>query len=421
MFDTDRWIEIWVTITRNKTRSLLTCFGVFWGILMLVILLGAGAGMKNAIFKNVDGFATNSVFFFSDRTSEPYHGFNKGRYWQMRNRDVAAIRNEVKGIDAISPVIWGSRSDRNIVYGQVAGTYNVKGVYPAYFRIERQDLHFGRLLNDIDMQERRKVCLIGSRVCEELFKSEDPCGNYIRVNGLYYQVVGVIQQIASGVNIGGRAEASVLLPFTTMQQTLNQGDILHLMCVSAVSGHPIQQMIDDISDILKRQNEIAPDDPQAVTALNLAAQFSMFEILFSGIDILVWLVGMGTLLAGIIGISNIMMVTVKERTREIGVRRALGAKPWNIISQIMSESLILTALAGLLGLSAGVFLLDVVDRLLTAQPSSSSDGIALLHPGVRIGTATAATVVLLVCGLLAGLIPAWRALQIKAIDAIRDE
>ena len=418
MFDADRWIEIWVTITRNKTRSLLTCFGVFWGILMLVILLGSGTGLKNAMFKNVDGFATNSLFFFADRTSEPYRGFNKGRYWNMRNRDVEAIQKEIKGIDAISPVIWGNRSDKNIVYGQVSGTYNVKGVYPAYFRIERQDLHFGRLLNEIDMQERRKVCLIGSRICEELFKNQDPCGKYVRVNGLYYQVVGVVKQIASGVNIGGRAESSVFLPFSTMQQTLNQGDILHFLCVSALPGYSIPQMIDEIEGLLKSQNEISPTDPQAIGVLNIAAQFSMFESLFSGIDILVWLVGLGTLLAGIIGISNIMMVTVKERTREIGVRRAIGAKPWNIISQIMSESLVLTALAGLLGLSSGVFLLDVVDRLLAAQPP---DKITILNPGVNISTAVSATVILLICGLLAGLIPAWRAMQIKAIDAIRDE
>lgn len=419
MFDADRWIEIWVTITRNKTRSLLTCFGVFWGILMLVILLGTGTGFKNAIFKNVDGFATNSLFFFTDRTSEPYRGFNKGRYWEMRNRDLEAIQREVKGIDAISPIIWGDRSDKNIVYGQVAGTYNVKGVYPDYFNIERQNLHFGRLLNDIDLRERRKVCLIGSRICEELFKNENPCGKYVRVNGLYYQVIGVVKQIASGVNIGGRAESSVFLPFSTMQQTLNQGDILHFLCMSAIPGHPIQQMIDNVTDLLKRQNEIAPTDPQAVTVLNLAAQFGMFENLFAGIDILVWLVGLGTLLAGIIGISNIMMVTVKERTREIGVRRAIGAKPWNIISQVMSESLTLTAMAGLLGLSAGVFLLDMVDKILTLQPAS--DDIMIVNPGVNIGTAVAATIVLLCCGMLAGLIPAWRAMQIKAIDAIRDE
>jgi putative ABC transport system permease protein len=386
---------------------------------MLVILLGTGAGFKNAIYRNVDGFATNSLFFYSDRTSEPYHGFNKGRYWMMRNRDVEAIQREVKGIDALSPVIWGRHFDKNIVYGQVSGMYSVKGVYPAYFDIERQNLHFGRLLNEIDLLERRKVCLIGTRICEDLFKNENPCGKYIRVNGLYYQVVGVVKQIASGINIGGRAEACVFLPFNTMQQTLNQGDILHFLCMSAMPGRPIQQMIDDVTDLLKRQNEISPTDPQAVAVMNLAAHFGLFERLFAGVDLLVWLVGMGTLLAGIIGISNIMMVTVKERTREIGVRRAIGAKPWNIISQIMSESLILTALAGLLGLSAGVFALDAVDRILTLQPPTRD--VMILHPGVDIGTAIAATIVLLICGMLAGLIPAWRAMQIKAIDAIREE
>ena len=420
MFDADRWIEIWVTITRNKTRSLLTCFGVFWGILMLVILLGAGAGFKNGIYQNIDGFATNSVFFMSDRTSEPYHGFNKGRYWDMRNRDYETIVREVKGINDISPILFGGRSDNNIVYGQISGTYNVKGVYPAYFNIERQILHFGRLINEIDMQERRKVCLIGSRICEELFKNADPCGKYIRVDGLYYQVIGVTQQISSGVNIGGRAESTVFLPLTTMQQTLNQGDIFHLLCISAIPEHPIQHLIEEVKGILQRQNEISPTDPQAVEVMNLAAQFNMFEKLFAGIDTLVWLVGLGSLLAGIIGISNIMMVTVKERTREIGVRRAIGAKPWNIISQIMSESLLLTAMAGMLGLSVGVFVLDVVDRLLTVQIEAGAE-IVIHHPAVKIGTAIAATFVLLICGLLAGLIPAWRAMQIKAIDAIREE
>ena len=419
MFDADRWVEIWVTITRNKTRSLLTCFGVFWGILMLVVLLGSGNGLKNAIFGFVDGFATNSIFFYTDRTSEPYKGFNKGRWWSMRNRDVENIIREVDAIQDISPILWGETSEKNIVYGQVSGTYNVKGVYPSYFNIETQELHFGRLLNEIDEKERRKVCLIGSQVNDNLFRGADPCGKYVRVNGLYYQVVGVVEQKASGVNIGGRSEESVFLPFSTMQQTLNQGDILHFLCVSAKVGTDMQALIDDIRRIMYAQNEIAPDDPQALGVINIAAQFDTFQLLFTGIDILVWLVGMGTLLAGVIGVSNIMMVTVKERTREIGVRRAIGAKPFDIISQVMSESLVLTAVAGLLGLSTGVFLLDLADRILSAQPAGSD--VPLEHPGVDIQTAVAATVVLLLSGLLAGLIPAWRAMQIKAIDAIREE
>ena len=417
MFDLDRWTEIWVTITRNKTRSLLTCFGVFWGILMLVILLGSGRGMQNGIMRSVNGFATNSAFFFADRTSESYKGFNKGRQWDMRNRDVESIRREVKELSAISPIIWGNSSDKNIVYGMMSGTFNVKGVHPDYFQIETQKLFHGRLLNEVDERERRKVCLIGTKVKEVLFKEEDPCGSYIRVNGIYYQVVGVVQQRASGVNIGGRSEECVFLPFSTMQQTLNQGDIIHFLCVAAKPDVQMLPVINKIKSIIKEQNFISPTDPQAVSAINLAAQFETFNNAFLGIDILIWIVGVGTLLAGIIGVSNIMMVTVKERTKEIGVRRALGAKPWNIISQIMSESLLITAMAGLMGLTVGVFLLDMVDQLI-GDPVGET---MLLHPAVSIQVALAATSILLLAGLLAGLLPAWRAMQIKAIDAIREE
>lgn len=377
MFDVDRWVEIWVTITRNKTRSLLTCFGVFWGILMLVLLLGSGAGMKNGILGNFKGFATNSVFFYTDRTGESYKGFNKGRWWSMRNRDVESIKNNVNGIEAISPINFGGRSDKNIVYGQITGTYNVKGVMPDYFKIETQELLYGRLLNEIDIQERRKVCVIGSRVNESLFRNQNSTGKYIRVNGLYYQIVGVIKPRSSNIYIGGRSEESVILPFTTMQQTSNQGDLFQFMCVSIKNGHLIEKVIDDISTILKAQNEISPTDPKAVGVVNMAAQFAVFNMLFTGIDILVWLVGMGTLLAGIIGVSNIMMVTVKERTREIGVRRALGAKPFNIISQVMSESLLLTTMAGMLGLSLGVFLLDVVNKILMNSSVDEIKGLSL--------------------------------------------
>jgi putative ABC transport system permease protein len=212
----------------------------------------------------------------------------------------------------------------------------------------------------------------------------------------------------------------VYLPFTTLQQTSVQGDVIHVLFISVESNYPIPKLIDEVTSILKVQNEIAPSDPQAVRALNIAAQFETFENLFAGIDILVWIVGMGTLLAGVIGISNIMMVTVRERTKEIGVRRALGAKPLNIISQVMSESLLLTAMAGLLGLSLGVFLLDLVSRMIAAQPQQEGLNI-FTNPEVHIRTAVAATVILLASGLLAGLIPAWRAMQIKAIDAIREE
>ena len=418
IFDRDRWIEIWVTITRNKTRSLLTCFGVFWGILMLVILLGAGAGLKNAVLGETEGVATNSVFFFSDRTSIPYKGFNKGRSWNIRNRDIEAIRRDVEGVDQVAPMIFGASGDKNVVFGVNSGTYQVKGVTPAYFQIEVQNLLYGRLLNEIDERERRKVCTIGESVNDALFHGNDPCGKYIRVNGLYYQVVGVTKSRSQAVNIGGRSDESVYIPFSTLQQSMHLGDIVYFFGVSIFPTEDIGAIITHIKQILFAQNEIAPDDPQAVAVINIAEMFQTFNLLFTGIDVLIWIVGMGTLLAGIIGVSNIMMVTVKERTKEIGVRRALGAKPFDIISQVMSESLLLTAMAGLLGLSAGVFLLDFINRLLLAMPS---DEIIIKDPSVNIQIAVVATVILLVCGLLAGLIPAWRAMQIKAINALRDE
>ena len=420
LFDTDRWVEIWVTITRNKTRSLLTGFGVFWGILMLVILLGSGNGFKNGVLKNVDGFSTNSAFFFSERTGEPYKGYKKGRYWQMRNRDLETIQKRVKGVRYISPMImqWGGQN--NVVKGQKFGTYNVRGVYSEYFNIETQHVLEGRLLNEVDMIEKRKVCVIGSSVREALFtQQEDPVGQYIRVNGIYYQVVGVIKP-KPRVSIGGRTEESIMIPFKTLQQTSNQGDKFWFLCATAEDGYSCEKMMEDIKDVLRSQNEISPTDEQAISSFTIAKQFETFDLLFTGINILVWLVGIGTLLAGVIGVSNIMMVTVRERTREIGVRRAIGAKPWDIISQIMSESLLLTSIAGLLGLSVGVFLLDLVDKALMRGGEASNDSF-FSNPEIHIGTAFAATLVLLVCGLLAGLIPAWRAMQIKAIDAIREE
>ncbi len=420
LFDTDRWVEIWVTITRNKTRSLLTGFGVFWGILMLVLLLGSGNGLQNGVMKNVNGFATNSAFFFSERTGEPYKGYKKGRYWQMRNRDLETIRQRVKGVRYLSPMImqWGGQN--NVVRGQKAGTYNVRGVYSEYFNIETQHILAGRLLNEIDMVEKRKVCLIGSIVREVLFApNEDPIGQYIRVNGIYYQVVGVIKP-KPRAQIGGRTEESVMLPFKTLQQTSNQGDKFWFLCATADDGYPCDRMVEDIKMVLKSQNEISPTDEQAVSSFTIAKQFETFSLMFMGINLVVWFVGAGTLLAGIIGVSNIMIVTVRERTREIGVRRAIGARPFDIISQIMSESLLLTSLAGLMGLSLGVFLLDLVNQALEAGGEASNDTF-FANPEIHIGTAFVATVILLVSGLLAGLIPAWRAMQIKAIDAIREE
>jgi putative ABC transport system permease protein len=365
------------------------------------------------------GFATNTSFFFTDRTTKPYKGFGKGRYWNMHNSDIEIMRQNIDGVEALSPMLWGGRSEGNVVYGDKAGAYNVSGRHSDYSKIEAQRIMYGRLLNDIDILQKRKVCVIGTRVYEELFKNrEDPVGKLLKVRGIYYSVIGVAESVSQNINIGGRSSESVFLPISTFQQAYNQGDRVHFLAAVIKKGYDVEKVEQEIKTILRSQNKIAPDDEAATSSFSLAKQFQMFETLFMGISLLVWIVGIGTLLAGVVGVSNIMVVTVRERTREIGVRRALGAIPSKIVTQIMSESLLLTALAGLLGLSAGVGLLSLVDTFLSASPDPDR---FFIEPRINFSVAIAATVVLLVSGLLAGIIPTWRALKVKAIDAIREE
>lgn len=415
--DLDRLQEIWVTITRNKRRSFLTGFGVFWGIFMLMIMLGAGHGLERGMMKDIDGFATNSCFMGAGTTGLPYKGFQKGRSWNIHNQDLDILLQSVPEIDCLSPMLFGARSNNNVVYNDNSGSYNVRGLHANYVKIEQQRMHFGRFVNDIDILQARKVCVIGTTVYEELFLTKgNPLGKYIRINGIYYQVVGVSAGV-SNISIGGRSEESVVIPFTTMQQINNQGDVVHMLAATTQPHQSVKDMEDKMKETLKANNSIAPEDMQAIWGFNLEDQFNIFKYLFIGIAVVIWIVGSGTLAAGIVGVSNIMMVTVKERTKEIGIRRALGAKPLTIISQIMSESLLLTAIAGLLGLCLGILTLYLAD----VYWLQNAENVFLSEPMVSFGTAIVSTVILLICGLIAGAIPTIRALQIKAIDAIREE
>lgn len=417
MFDLDRFNEIWVTITRNKVRSLLTGFGVFWGIFMLVVMMGAGTGLQKGMMDGIEGFATNSCFMGAGQTSLPYQGFQKGRQWNIHNRDVDILLREIPEIGVLSPLLMQWRTPDNVVYGDNSGSYAVRGLNSNYDYIEKQGLTQGRFINEIDVLQKRKVCVIGTKVYEELFPSNgSPIGKYIRVNGIYYQIVGVADGVAN-VSLGGRVSESVAIPFTTMQQVLNQGDVVHMLTATAKKGYSAKRVEERMKELLKANNHIDPNDQQAIWGFNMEERFKMFDFLFIGITILIWIVGSGTLIAGIVGVSNIMLVTVKERTKEIGVRRALGAKPKTIMSQIMSESLVLTAFAGLLGLSLGVFVLYLADTYWL----QNAENMYLKEPMVSFGIAVSSTIILLFCGLLSGAIPTLRALQIKAIDAIREE
>lgn len=412
LFDLDVWEEILVTITRNKTRSLLTAFGIFWGIFMLIALMGGAQGMQDMLSREFEGFATNSGFMGSNKTGKAYKGFQQGRYWDLENSDVDRIRRSVSEIDIITPSLakWGL----DIIYNEQKISGTLKGLYPEYGKIEEPLITYGRYLNEMDIQERRRVCIIGKRIYESLFPGgEDPCGKYIKINGIYYQVIGVSMSTGN-ISIQGRSETSVIIPFSTMQQNYNFGQKVQLLCYTAKKGYSISEVEKKVDQVVKQAHYIHPDDSQATILVNAEAIFSMMDNLFSGIRILGWMVGLGTLLAGAIGVSNIMMVTVKERTTEIGIRRAIGAKPNDILQQILSESMVLTIIAGMAGIAFAVFLLNAVE-VGTSEPTAPT------HFLISFGEAIGACLLLLVLGLLAGLAPAYRAMSVKPIDAIRDE
>ena len=417
MFDLDRFEEIWVTITRNKMRSLLTGLGVFWGILMLIVMMGFGTGFQRGVAEGLDGVAMNSCFMWPGRTGEAYRGFQRGRHWNIQSRDVEILRRSIPEIDVLSPVLFGGSSENNVMWGDTHGTFNVRGFHYNFQHIENPFLTQGRFINEIDIMQRRKVCVIGTNVAEELFPAGvDPIGQHIRVNGIYYQVVGVSQGV-SNVSLNGRTADAISIPFTTMQQVGNFGTTVHMLTATARSGYRVSVIEERMREILKANNNISPTDRQAIWSNNMEEQFRMFNNLFIGIAILIWIVGSGTLIAGIVGVSNIMVVTIKERTKEIGIRRALGAKPRQIISQIMAESLLLTSIAGLLGLSFGVLGLYIAETIWYVNLESTF----FAAPEVSFTTAVTSTIILIICGLIAGIIPTKRALSIKAIDAIREE
>ena len=411
--DIDTYREILDTLTRNKTRSLLTGFGVFWGVFMLVALIGGGAGLKELLSNNFAGFATNSAIVFAQPTTKPCDGFRKGREWSMEYKDVERLRAQVPELDVVSPVI--SMWQRTVVFGDKKTTASVKGLLPEYARVEEPSLYYGRYLNQMDMAQRRKVCVLGKKVYKSLFPGGgDPCGQLVRIDSMYFNVVGV--DYSSGtMSINGSAEESVVVPLTLMQQAYNMGSEVHLICVTGKPGVTMSRITQHIRGVIARAHHVDPMDEKAVSVFNTEVMFGMVDSLFKGVNFLIWLVGIGTLLAGAIGVSNIMMVTVRERTTEIGIRRAIGATPRMILSQIVSESIVLTAVAGMSGILLAVVILQML------EVGNTTDGIASAHFQVGFWTALGAVALLSVLGVLAGLAPAARAMSIKPVDAMRDE
>lgn len=407
--DLDTYKEISEALMRNKRRSLLTGFGIFWGLFMLLFLIGGGSGLKELLSKNFSGFATNTIVMGAEQTGKPYKGFKEGRSWQLEYKDVERLKHLFPELAIVTPMLsqWGTVAMNE----GMSVNCHMSGVTADYQNVETPILKYGRYLNQVDIQHQRKVCVIGKQIYQSLFpEGGDPCGQLISVNSVYYQVVGV-NYSTSNINIGGSSEENITVPITVLRDVLNSGNKVEMICVVGKDGVKMSDMEPRIRQAVYREHTIAPNDDQALFMLNMEPIFKIVDNLFRGVNFLIWLVGIGTLLAGAIGVSNIMMVVVKERTIEIGIRRAIGATPFDILFQIVMEGIVLTLVAGLSAIVFSVFMLNMLEMIAKHEAAFQ----------IHFGTAVAAFLLLTLLGLLAGIAPAYRAMHIKPVDAMRDE
>lgn len=421
MLDRDRWHEILSVLGRNKWRTFLTAFGVFWGIFMLVIMLGSAKGLANGTVASFGASATNSVFMWTQQTSMPYKGFKKGRFFQMTLDDVEAIKENVSSVGIIAPRCQsgGYRGANNVTHGVNVGAFGVYGDVPDYILIDPVEIVEGRFINQRDLDEKTKVCVIGVEVYNRLFTEGEPAlGSYIKIQGVNFKVVGLFKSIMDDARRSEEQEKSISVPISTFQQAFNWGNNIGWLSITSAPKVPATKMEKQVQALLKERHSIHPEDERAFGGFNKEEMFNNFRTLNTGISMLSLIVGVLTLLAGAIGVSNIMVVTVKERTREFGIRRAVGATPWAIISQVMMEALTLTLMAGVFGVIGGVWLLEAVN---SAMNSFSAEGGFFRNPGVDLGIVITAMLILIFAGLLAGLIPARRAVEVRPVEALRYE
>lgn len=417
MFDLDRWQEIFSALSKNKVRTFLTAFGVFWGIFMLLVMMGAGDGLEKGAKKDFGSFATNALYMWTQSTSKPYKGLPPGRGFYFNNTDTEAMRQNVDGIDILCPrnQLGGYRGENNVIRGKYVGAFSVYGDMPDIIKVDPLDVFEGRFLNQNDINEKRKVCVIGKRVFDLLFeKGEQPIGEYIQIKGVYFQVIGVYDQPFKN-NSSERDLENIYIPFSTFQQAFNYGNVVGWYCVTAKPEVRVSQLFENIFFVLADRHKIHPEDTRAIGSWNSEKEFLKLNSLFIGINFLIWIVGIGTLLAGVIGVSNIMLVVVKERTKEIGIRKAIGANPYSIISQIILESTFLTSIAGYIGLLLGVLVIEIVNNLV------GEGGNMFTNPQIDFNIAITATIILVVAGAFAGLIPARKAAAVNPVLALRNE
>ena len=418
LFDKDTWQEIFSSIGQNKVRTIITVIGVLWGIFLYIVLSGAAKGVDNGFERQFERISSNSLFIWGEITSVPYQGFKTNRWIHFKLSDVTALKNRIPEIQHIAPrsssgVFSGSKAQ--VVNGQEKGSYNIYGDYPIYTTIATKTIFDGgRFINESDIQKKRKVCVIGERTQKELFKEdESPIGKFIRINNIYFRVVGVSKFVDGG---GFGDDGDIYIPFTTYQKLYNTGEYVDFLLIAAYDEADITKVETDIRAVLKELHHVSPEDKRAIGAFNLGEMFKQITKFASGMTFLSLIIGLATILGGIIGIGNILLISVKERTKEIGIRRAIGATPKEIRTQIILESVFLTIIAGIIGIILGALVLSGIN----AATKDMTD-YPFTNPTVPIPYILGALFLMVVLGTLIGLIPAHRAVSIKPIDALREE
>ncbi len=417
IFERDTWQEIYGAIRKNKIRTIITVIGVTWGVFLFVILLGMAKGLDNSFRSQFNDFATNTMFVWGQQTSIPNGGFKRGRRMQLTLDDVEALNSQVSDIEYITPRNvtgqWGTPPGQ-FVRGSKSGAFKVFGDYPTIDKVSKKKIFDGgRFINEEDITYERKVCVIGEDIYKQFYdKDEEAVGDFVRINGIYFKVIGVYKPTQSGFE----GDDSIYLPFTTFQTIFNQGKNISWMVITAKEDKNIVNTEATIKTLLKRMHNVHPEDTQAFGSFNLGEEVAKVNGFLSGMRLITYIVGIATLIAGVIAIGNVLLITVKERTREIGVRRALGATPAEVRGQIMLESILLTFVAGLIGFIFGTLVLWAINTAI-----GNNEDIPILNPTVDFFAVIGALMSIVLLGTLIGLIPAQKAVSIKPIEALREE
>jgi putative ABC transport system permease protein len=411
MFDLDKWQEIFSTIKKNKLRTILTGFSVAWGIFMLVILLGSGVGLENGVKKDFEGDAVNSIWIYQGQTSVPYQGMKVGRNIQFTNEDYARMQTIIKDKGENFSGRSGVRGTGVTSYKSQYGTFEISPVHPGMKYLEDVDILEGRFIHTRDISQKSKIVIISYIVKDELFKTEKALGQFIKVNGVPFQVVGIFKDKED------RDNRKVFIPISTAQMVFNGGNKIFSVAFTTkeMTAKESEKAEEVIRASFAAKHKFNKDDKRAIWVRNNVQEFEKMQSLFAGIRLFIWVIGIGTIIAGIVGVSNIMIIVVKERTKEIGIRKAIGATPASIIGLILLESILIMSFAGYVGLALGVGLLELM------APQFSTPDSYFLNPSADFGIAVKATLLLIVSGAIAGLFPALRASKIKPVDALRDE